>query len=190
MLSSLRSNVHDPRRSSSTFGCSVVLTAGILFVAASRLDAHGFEIELKVFPDRYCVEAYFPIDGSQARDAQVAVYGVSDELLASGATDASGRFCFTLAEPRALRITAEHVEHRATLSVTADELLVARRKFADGADSGALVPRSPRWPIAEAFAGVALILALASFFLCWRLRGELDRLRAQLPTPQDANQNR
>jgi len=148
--------------------------------------AHAIEARCEVLPPgRVLVYAAYAGDGPAA-GALVRVSDPQGNHVGGGAVDDQGRFEFLAPAALAYRFEIIVAGHRAACQLTPQQvdLISAGRRAsghqpqAAGQDTGEAARSA--LPLAELFAGLALILSLAAFVTALSLRRELRALEQRL----------
>ncbi len=166
-------------RSQSTIVFALIGAGLLSLIAAPRpAHAHRLDVLLRVVDGRLVAEASY-VDGSPTGDASVRIEEPGGRVIASGTTDAAGRFTFRVERATALRVVVKDGQgHRAEVLLTADAVdrlaalladaeLTASEPVADSRDDDLLAG----WPMwARIGAGIAAILAVTGVLILARRR--------------------
>jgi len=186
----------------------VVALAAVLAWPAAAL-AHGMLVDCTVLEDGTVrVEAYY-IDGTPVSNGVVRVRDSAGRVLLQGTTNAQGVFDFRPVRAEDLQVEVIQAGHKAKGRVKAEALRAAAQRAgavaatsapasqaapALGRDASASAAAAPlrrhtfdrRYNLLAATAGIALIVALGSFWYAWRLGRRLQELAQRLDgRPQD-----
>ncbi len=155
---------------------SIVPALGVIVAlhAATPAAAHGVKAKYRFLPEgQIRVEAWYDVTEDPVKNAKIAVFDNGTKII-EGQTDDDGAFIFSYTGVANLRVTIDAgAGHRANLLIPAAALTNRHE-----GDSSSATPNS-HMGYKDVVLGVALVLALAAFWLSWRNARKISAMQSR-----------